>query len=121
MSDMQAIINDNVWTIEEKTCFDAKLSCNGELCKGVADTYSHTITLSADLIFDEKYSTLCHELAHAFNYETQVQEIENFSEEMLCNFVGVYGRKIILIAEEYFAEEEEECEEQMCIEGFKVD
>ena len=49
--------------------------------------------------------TLCHELSHAFLNETQIEIKETFSEENLCEFIGMYSKKICEIADKYFKEE----------------
>lgn len=99
-------INGFTWLISEVETSNSNLVANGVRCFGTTHYFTQDIFIDKYLPRDTKYSTLCHELGHAFIRETQLKPEKAFTEEMLCEFLGIYGRKIIKIADDYFAREE---------------
>lgn len=99
---MQITINDSEWEIFEANTHSPTLYHLEDRCRGITRFPEQKIYLDRNLKYDTKYSVLCHELSHAFLYETQIQNAETFDEEMLCEFVGIYGKKIVQIADNYF-------------------
>lgn len=100
---MKADINGIQYEINEVEPMHSMLLADGKRCVGTCHYHHQEIYLSNSLKQDTKHSTLCHELGHAFLMETQLdKKSENFSEEELCDFVGMYGKKICDIADKYF-------------------
>lgn len=52
------------------------------------------IRLANDMDKDLSYSTLIHELVHAYLFECGMPR-ETYSQEDVCNFFGAYGKEII--------------------------
>lgn len=71
---------------------------------GQAVHYLQQIYLWSALPLSQKRQTLKHELAHAFIQHHALSNLENYSEETLCDFVGSFGEEIITICNEYFKE-----------------
>jgi hypothetical protein len=92
---MKAQINQNEWTIYEVERGHNMLVINGEICRGTAHYRQQEIYLDNAFTKGRIFQVLCHELAHAYLYETQLESIENINEEMLCEFVGLYGKTIV--------------------------
>lgn len=63
--------------------------CNYELAK---------ITISKNLDKQLSYSTIVHELTHAYLFECGIYDKE-YSNENVCNFFGAYGKDIMASAE----------------------
>ena len=101
---MKVDINGIAYEIKEVEPINSMLFVGDKRCAGTTHYHMQEIYLSQELKQDSKYSTLCHELAHAFLAETQIDCKENFTEEMLCEFVGMYSKRICDIADEYFKE-----------------
>jgi Zn-dependent peptidase ImmA (M78 family) len=101
---MKADINGISYEIKEIEPTHSMLLVGDRRCAGTCHYHHQEIYLSDASKHDSKYVTLCHELAHAFLAETQLEEKESFTEENLCEFVGMYGKKICDIADKYFKE-----------------
>jgi hypothetical protein len=99
---MKTDINGIEYEIIEVEPTHSMLLIGEKRCAGTCHYHHQEIYLSNAMKQDSKYATLCHELSHAFLVETQLEEKESFSEENLCEFVGMYGKKICAIADEYF-------------------
>ena len=100
---MKFSINGCEWEIKECNNNAAPL-CNVSLC-GRTYFFDKRIFLNENLPRDQKEKTLRHELAHAFITETQIttqNKDEEYNEEMLCEFVGHYGKQIEAICAVYF-------------------
>ena len=103
---MKVSINGIEYEIIEVEPMHSMLLAEGKRCFGTCHYHPQEIYLSNSLKPDAKYSTLCHELGHAFLMETQLdKKSENFSEEELCDFMGMYGKSIMNIANQYFGKE----------------
>lgn len=103
---MKVSINGIEYEIIEVEPMHSMLLAEGKRCSGTCHYHQQEIYLSESLKPDSKYSILCHELSHAFLFETQLdKKSENFSEEELCDFMGMYGKSIMQIADKYFGKE----------------
>lgn len=92
------------WTIKEVAGLDSALLVKDTRCRGTTHYYSREIYLDKDMCFQDKKQTLIHELTHATLYDTQIKSDETYSEEEICEFMGIYGESILKIAESYFEE-----------------
>lgn len=103
---MEILINKRKWSIHETAPDDSMLIADGNRCKGTTHYYHHAIYINKEMRRDDKLATLRHELTHAFIYETQICDKSEYSEEELCDLVGIYGAEITDIAYKYFGESE---------------
>lgn len=97
-------INNSEWEVKEVPTNDSSLIVNSRRCRGTCDYLPQIISLDATLSRDNKYCAFIHELSHAFLYQTQIKNHNKFDEEMLCEFMGIYAKDIVSIADEYFKE-----------------
>lgn len=95
-------INELEWTIEEVDTRSQELVIDNNWCNGVCIYTQQRILLDKSLKNDKKIQTLRHELAHAFIYCYLLNQKESYTEEELCEFMGIYGGMINKITEEYF-------------------
>lgn len=102
---MHITINEILWEIKESEPNNSMLLVDGTRCRGTTHFFHQQIILDNTLKQDTKYNVLCHELAHAFLYVTQLKDKDEFTEEEICNFTGNYARQIIRIADKYFKED----------------
>lgn len=66
---------------------------------GVTDNNTKTIYINnrlSDAMFDK---VLCHELVHVFSFENNLS-IPIETEEIIANFMSLYGRDIIYLADD---------------------
>lgn len=103
---MNVLVNGIKYNVKEVEPTHSMLLIGDKRCSGTCHYHHQEIYLSNALKLDTMYNTLCHELSHAFLAETQLENKENFTEENLCEFVGIYGKKICEIADNYFKERE---------------
>ena len=92
------------WTIREVAGLDSALLVKDMRCRGTTHYYSREIFIDKDMSFYDKKQTLIHELTHATLYDTQIESKESYSEEDICEFMGIYGESILKIAENYLEE-----------------
>lgn len=106
---MKFKINGAMWTIEK--CSNNELPLSDGLFAGRTFYFDRKIYINKDLDRALLEETIRHELTHAFIYQTQIlnqEEDFKYSQEMLCEFVGKYGKEIERIAERYLKEEKGE-------------
>lgn len=100
---MKFNILSSTWNIKEVESSSDILIVDSNRCFGVVSYREQTIYLDKTLLLQEKRKTLAHELSHAILYITQIEYKKDFSEEMLCEFVGKYCEIINSIINKYFA------------------
>lgn len=93
------------WEITEVPGNDGSLLLDGDRCNGVAYFDSHKIYINKDIPPDEKRSTVIHEIVHAVLYSTQIGDKKKYTEENLCDFIGLYGDLIHNTANLYFKQQ----------------
>ena len=69
-----------------------------ETLLGETNNKSAIIRLSNKIDNQLLYSTIVHELVHAYLFECGIYD-DNYTNENVCNFFGAYGKKIIETAE----------------------
>ena len=72
-----------------------QLEYSGERLRGATLFFKNKIVLADTLTDDDIYIILAHECTHATLFDTQLDSKDNYSEENMCDFMGVYGKHII--------------------------
>ena len=99
---MKIKINDLTWKIIEVDTNDTNLLSGNTQCFGTCHYSKQIIYIDKNLNIEKLYQTLIHELTHAFIYCYLLKMNCKFDEEELCEFVAIYGKKIINMATDYF-------------------
>lgn len=99
---MKIEINGKHWTIEERPTNDSFLYWENGRLTGSTHYFHKLIVIDETLLKESKETVLRHELTHAFLHETQIQQKDEYTEEELCDFVGIYGEQIQKIVDGYF-------------------
>ena len=102
---MTVKIVDQTYTIEEVNSLDARLMLNGKQCYGVVQYGLQHIIIDQSPLLSSKIETLRHELCHAFIRETQLSIRDTYTEEEVCEMVGIYGPQIIRMADKFYGGE----------------
>lgn len=94
------IVNGIEWNLSliEPYSDNLKRSDN-TITLGVTDNNTKTIYINnklSDAMFDK---VLCHELVHVFSFENNLS-IPIETEEIIANFMSLYGRDIIYLADD---------------------
>jgi len=99
---MKAKINQTEWEIIE-CAEDGRLILDDSVFyRGTTHYITQKIYLNKCLGEEKLFQVLCHELSHAYLHETQLEANKNsFTDEMLCEFVGLYGKQIVDTASAY--------------------
>lgn len=84
-------IHNRKYKIEYKTI-------ESEEVLGKTDSKIASIRISDKMDNELLYSTIVHELVHAYLFEYGIYD-DNYTNENVCNFFGAYGKKIIKTAE----------------------
>lgn len=84
---MTVKINKRYYTIKFDT-LEEERNIGLTLCK------IGEIRLASEIDKDLLYSTIIHELVHAYLFEYGMPR-DNYSQEDMCNFFGAYGTEII--------------------------
>lgn len=106
----QIMILNSLWDVKQVEPNDSLLLVGEQRCRGVTHYYHHLIVLDKTMRDDEKEATLRHELTHAYIKETQINVTkQEYSEEELCEFMGIYGELIYTQAKSvmYFFKKED--------------
>lgn len=98
---MNFVINGMKWNIIEKPTRSPELLCDGRECYGTCWRSRQEIYLDESIPEDRKLKTLQHELAHAFMDAYVPMPKDEYTEEDMCEFVGLYAKEISDIALEY--------------------
>ena len=98
---MQFNINGCKWEVLE--CSGSEIPLNDGFFFGRTFFLEKRIYINNALPHELKIKTLRHELTHAFLAETQInqEKEQQYSEEMLCDFVGHYGGQIEAIVDSW--------------------
>lgn len=103
---MKFLINNLTWEIKEVNSDDSMLLVLGTFRYAAVHYNQQLICLSQTQTLEQKKQSLRHELAHAFLFSTQIDADDNklYTQEMLCEFVALYGNGIEEIVKGYFDE-----------------
>lgn len=95
-------VNDILWHIQFKKPTSGELRrSDGTISLGVTDNITKTVTI-ADNVSD--YMTdkiLCHELVHVYSFSYDC-DIDIETEEIIADFMSLYGRNIVYTADKIF-------------------
>jgi predicted SprT family Zn-dependent metalloprotease len=92
---MKITINQSEWTIHEVESSHNMLVLDGGSCRGTTHFKQQEIYIDNSFKDEKVFQVLCHELSHAYLYETQLDIGVKYNEEMLCEFIGLYGKPIV--------------------------
>ena len=99
---MDIRVNDILWRIQFKKPTSSELRrSDGTISLGVTDNTTKTVTI-ADNVSD--YMTdkiLCHELVHVYSFSYGC-DIDIKTEEIIADFMSLYGRNIVYTADKIF-------------------
>lgn len=100
-------INNLEWKIVEVEKDNEKLKTDDDtMCYGTCRYYENTIYLDKNLCEAHKKKVLAHELTHAYIFSQLLKYSENYTEEEVCELVGLYGKQIWNQVDEYFFKQE---------------
>ena len=75
---------------------------DGRYIIGYTNYVKQEILLLKNLSFEQKINTLRHELTHAFLWAYGLSAMcEELPLEIVCDFVGIYSKDIVEIADKY--------------------
>jgi hypothetical protein len=63
---------------------------------GITHFAKATIYINMDINTDVLADTITHELTHAYMFVYGFGQVENFTEEMVCDFMGAYAKEIVI-------------------------
>lgn len=93
---------DKKWAVYEVPADDPKLMFKGIPAWGLTYYKSKEIYIDKELTKDHKIEVIRHEITHAVIFETQFIESKKYSEEDICDLVGVYGKIICELADKVY-------------------
>lgn len=97
---MNFIVNGIEWNLRLVEPYSDNLKrSDNTITLGVTDNNTKTIYINnrlSDAMFDK---VLCHELVHVFSFKNNLS-IPIETEEIIANFMSLYGRDIIYIADD---------------------
>lgn len=94
-SEIRVKINSSNWNIVLTDNKQDLIDRDGHLCKGTTSYKKSTIYISNEVSRENLAHLLRHELTHVYLYETQIRLTDNYSEEDMCEFIAIYGKRII--------------------------
>lgn len=97
-------INEQTWEVVKVPAHDPLLIVDGQSCAGTTWCGHQKIALSDELSGDHAHRIIAHELGHAILYATQACKPESYSEEDLCEFLGIYSRLLCMLEEDIYKE-----------------
>lgn len=92
-------INGVIWRIEYCNPSNPKLQrSDGTWTIGVTDDSLKTVFIANNLTNAMTDRVICHELTHVFSFENNCS-FDLKTEEIIANFMSLYGRDIIYLAD----------------------
>lgn len=104
---MKFKINGKQWGLEQTNGANLKMVYNSthddkaQYVFGLTDYVHHTIYINKDCCFDQQVSTLKHELAHCWIFNSGCYFADNMNEEMVCDIVSTSNEFINEVVEKY--------------------
>lgn len=93
-------VNGKAWNIDFVDPLNRNLMRSDNVYTlGVTDNSLKTIFLSNKLYGKMLDKVLCHELVHVYSFENDC-EIDIQTEEIIADFMSLYGREIIYLADD---------------------
>jgi len=90
---------DKKWTVREVSSDDPKLTYRGKQSWGMTYFKTKEIYIDEEMSPDRKIEVIRHELTHAVIFDTQFAETKKYTQEDLCDLMGIYGKIICEIAD----------------------
>lgn len=92
-------INRTYWNVQYKKLNSKELQrSDGTYTLGVTDNNTKTVTIAYGMSDYMTNKVLCHELVHVYSFENNCN-IDIQTEEIIADFMSLYGRDIIYIAD----------------------
>lgn len=88
-------VNSSKWNVVMTDSAEELRDRNGHICKGTTSYKNRKIYLDFRVSREDLLHIIKHELTHIYIYETQIELKERYSEEDICEFVAIYGARII--------------------------
>lgn len=107
---MKFNINNDEWTIEEKSKNELKELYEKEVQEkvcfvfGVTIKSEHIIYINKDMCENQKIKTLKHELTHCYIWEYGLYNVVDINEEVICDIVACSNDFINEIVDKYVKE-----------------
>lgn len=97
---MVFLINDTIWRVQYVNANSSELRRSDGTCTfGVTDNNNKTVTIMKNMSDYMTNKVLCHELVHVFCFENNYN-IDIQTEEIIADFMSLYGRDIIYLADD---------------------
>ena len=94
-------INDRKWKLKLVKDTDKNLQKTDDemaVC-GITHFSKATIYINQEIDRHVMRDTIIHELTHAFLFVYGFGQVENFTEEMVCDIMGAYATDIVALAD----------------------
>ena len=107
---MEFFMNGHEWELLEvskeqiKEIYEKEMNEEALMVYGLTKYDNHKIYINEELCFDMKRKTIMHELMHCYKEEYISLELDEISEETLCNISANSHDIIHKIVEDYFEE-----------------
>lgn len=96
---MKFTVNNNQWTLQFASTNSEELRRSDNVYTlGVTDNNTKTVTIACGMSDYMTNKVLCHELVHVYSFENRCN-IDIQTEEIIADFMSLYGRDIIYIAD----------------------
>ena len=93
-------VNGNAWTLQfVRPSSDNLRRSDGSYTCGVTDNSVKTVFVMENMSDYMTDKVICHELTHVFSFENNCY-IPIETEEIIADFMSLYGRSIIYLADE---------------------
>lgn len=97
---MKFAVNNQEWELVfVKPSSKHLMRSDGSITIGMADNNTKTVYINNRLSEAMLDKVLCHELVHVFSFENNLS-IPIETEEIIANFMSLYGRDIIYLADD---------------------
>lgn len=97
---MDFIVNNNKWSLNfEKLPSKNLMRSDSTYTFGVTDNNSKKVTIADNLSNYMTNKVLCHELTHVYSFENGC-DIDVATEEIIADFMSLYGRDIVYLADD---------------------
>lgn len=104
MKHMKMKIFEEDWDVYLTDSLSPGLRSGDDICLGTCWHTKCEIYLSDSLKGFKAESVIRHELAHAFIHSTQANTPKEWTEEALCDLIGIYGKQISDISQRIYDE-----------------
>ena len=96
---MKFTVNNNRWALQFANPNSEELRRSDNVYTlGVTDNNNKTVTIAYGMSDYMTNKVLCHELVHVYSFENNCN-IDMKTEEIIADFMSLYGRDIIYIAD----------------------